>query len=168
MFATPAIAEAQYYYEGAIQKIQSNNGKYKLVCENLLGLVLYEKGGSHFWGGWKPIWIPVGGTYDDDHLHSSRCIMQNDGNFVVYQHTDERNRYVHDFVYWASGTNNNDLIDSQLFLRDDGFLGVKLYYPNHAKTVRLNTYENNKVGETTLCLSDNRGVFNNCRMLQDW
>lgn len=96
--------------------VHSANGRYTFVYQTDGNLVLYA-GGRALWAS---------GT---DGRPAGVCIMQNDGNLVIYP-PDASN------VVWASGTDGNP--GSHLTIQDDG--NVVIYHPNGHAVWATNTW----------------------------
>ena len=87
--------------------ISSENEKYRLVYEINGNLVLYKA------GNWMPLW-----KSNTTESQAGMCIMQNDGNLVIYDHEGK--------PIWASNTSNET--GSWLIIQNDG--NVVIYRPS--------------------------------------
>ncbi|MBI4766276.1 MAG: lectin [Deltaproteobacteria bacterium] len=88
------------------QSIAAPGGDFWLACQKDGNLVLYRKG--------QPLWSAgTGGRA------VRSCVMQNDGNLVLYGYSDE--------VVWASNTQGNP--GAYLAVQDDG--NVVIYVPEY-------------------------------------
>jgi hypothetical protein len=95
------------------QSISSANGQYSFIYQSDGNLVLYRESDRH------PLWTP------NTDGRVGVCIMQDDGNLVVYDPT----------LSWASGISGHP--GSHLVVQNDG--NVVIYQPNGAPLWATNT-----------------------------
>lgn len=124
---------------------ESPNGKFYLVFQGDRNLVLYMREP----GGAKPLWAT--GTNN----RANRCIMQGDGNLVLYNNNQ---------AVWASNTGGN--MNARLVLQDDGNLviysknGQSIWASNTAQSVEVKEVVKVEVVETpveTVVVTQNTG-----------
>ncbi|HQQ98871.1 MAG TPA: DUF4476 domain-containing protein, partial [Cyclobacteriaceae bacterium] len=84
-------------------RITSPNGRFFVIFQNDRNVVLYKKTSA----GDKALW------HTNTANHTTRTVMQADGNFVLYEGTK---------AIWASNTSNNP--NASLVMQDDGNLVI--------------------------------------------